>query len=97
MALDGPIRDGDDTSSQQIGYLAGSRALDSLDKLITSTESYFHPSNAGHWTLLVCQLIIAISSTYSCSGSSPISSIVLRPSFASGGWRNNNPNVRRQW
>ena len=58
MSLDGPIR-GDaganayeGTSTPQ-GFLAGSRALDTLDKLITSTESFFHPSNAGHWTLAV--------------------------------------------
>lgn len=58
MALDGPIRDGDDASTQQIGYLAGSRALDSLDRMITSTESYFHPSNAGHWTFLVSLFLV---------------------------------------
>ncbi|KAF8058272.1 hypothetical protein FPV67DRAFT_1786012 [Lyophyllum atratum] len=31
-------------------YLAGSRALDSLARLIASTESFFHPSNSGAWT-----------------------------------------------
>ncbi|KAF8587302.1 hypothetical protein K439DRAFT_1645895 [Ramaria rubella] len=31
-------------------YLAGSRALDSLSRLIISTESFFHPSNSGTWT-----------------------------------------------
>ena len=49
MSLDGPIR----TDSAGTGFLAGSRALDSLDRLITSTETYFHPSNSGHWTLAV--------------------------------------------
>lgn len=60
MSLDGPIRGetgttpaADGVTTPQAGYLAGSRALDSLDKLITSTESYFHPSNSGHWTLAV--------------------------------------------
>lgn len=59
MSLDGPIRGdtgatpADGATKSQTGYLAGSRALDSLDKLITSTESYFHPSNSGHWTLAV--------------------------------------------
>ena len=57
MTLDGPIREADShntsPSSELTGFLAGSRALDALDKLITSTESYFHPSNAGHWTFSV--------------------------------------------
>ena len=35
-------------------YLAGSRALDSLARLIVSTESFFHPSNSGTWTADVC-------------------------------------------
>lgn len=58
MAVDGPLR-GDSavaTPSSQSGqatYLAGSKAMDTLDRLITSTESFFHPSNHGHWTMLV--------------------------------------------
>ncbi|KAF8640852.1 hypothetical protein AX17_000500 [Amanita inopinata Kibby_2008] len=31
-------------------YVAGSKALDSLAKMIASTESFFHPSNSGAWT-----------------------------------------------
>lgn len=31
-------------------YVAGCRALDSLVKMIASTESFFHPSNSGAWT-----------------------------------------------
>ncbi|KAJ7597613.1 hypothetical protein C8J56DRAFT_1001469 [Mycena floridula] len=31
-------------------YLAGSKALDSLARMIASTESFFHPSNSGAWT-----------------------------------------------
>lgn len=31
-------------------YLAGSKALDSLSRMIISTESFFHPSNSGTWT-----------------------------------------------
>ncbi|ELU44509.1 pyruvate decarboxylase [Rhizoctonia solani AG-1 IA] len=49
MAHDGPVR----VQDSAIGFVAGSRALDSLDKLITSVESFFHPSNAGQWTLIV--------------------------------------------
>lgn len=48
MSVDGPVR-GDERDFLP-SYLAGSRALDSLDKIITSTESYFHPSNSGPWT-----------------------------------------------
>ena len=36
------------------GYLAGCRALDSLARMIASTESFFHPSNSGNWTADVC-------------------------------------------
>ena len=35
------------------GYVAGSKAVESLDRLITSIESFFHPSNTGQWTLSV--------------------------------------------
>ncbi len=31
-------------------YMAGSKALDSLVKMVASTESFFHPSNSGAWT-----------------------------------------------
>jgi Proteasome-substrate-size regulator, mid region len=66
MAVDGSVR-GDSAATpqrpeaklptQQTGFLAGSRALDSLDRLITSTESFFHPSNSGQWTLNVSLII----------------------------------------
>lgn len=63
MCLDGPVRgevtaasQGSSMSPPPTGFLAGSRALDALDKLITSTESFFHPSNSGPWTLVVSVL-----------------------------------------
>lgn len=31
-------------------YLGGCKALDLLSRMITSTESFFHPSNSGSWT-----------------------------------------------
>ncbi|KAG9039991.1 hypothetical protein FRB95_004463 [Tulasnella sp. JGI-2019a] len=62
MSVDGPQRvtaEGQRTASdgQEKGYLAGSKALDSLDRLITSVESYFHPSNYGAWTLALTAFI----------------------------------------
>jgi proteasome activator subunit 4 len=61
MAVDGEVREPtpanarvkDGKLPQQSGYIAGSKALDSLDRLITSIESFFHPSNTGMWTLSV--------------------------------------------
>jgi hypothetical protein len=41
-------------------YLAGSKALDSLAKMIASTESFFHPSNSGSWTADVCHISIPL-------------------------------------
>ncbi|GAA6053733.1 hypothetical protein JCM3770_003189 [Rhodotorula araucariae] len=34
-------------------YLAGSKALDALAKLVQATEGYFHPSNYGRWAPLL--------------------------------------------
>ncbi|KAJ8514936.1 hypothetical protein ONZ45_g7571 [Pleurotus djamor] len=41
-------------------YLAGSKALDSLARMIASTESFFHPSNSGAWTSDLCAFIKCI-------------------------------------
>ncbi|KAH7927359.1 hypothetical protein BV22DRAFT_1031842 [Leucogyrophana mollusca] len=70
MAVDGPVRsDSPATPSsarvQQTAYLAGSKALDSLDKLMTSTESFFHPSNSGHWTMLLTNLLQRLTVEFS--------------------------------
>ncbi|KAN0100847.1 hypothetical protein V8E55_000831, partial [Tylopilus felleus] len=69
MAVDGPLR-GDSASatpssqSGQTTYLAGSKAMDTLDRLITSTESFFHPSNHGHWTVLLTSFLQRLTAEF---------------------------------
>jgi proteasome activator subunit 4 len=65
MAVDGPVRSEASPSpgerifpSRQVGNLAGSKAMEALDKFITSTESFFHPSNSGLWSLSVRKNVI---------------------------------------
>lgn len=63
MRLDGDVRQATPTPDQsrtkdgklpqQTGYIAGSKAMDSLDRMLTSIESFFHPSNTGAWSLSV--------------------------------------------
>ncbi|KAI0067754.1 hypothetical protein BV25DRAFT_1834775 [Artomyces pyxidatus] len=70
MAVDGPVRV--DTSSRgeskfsvrHEGYLAGSKAMESLDRFITSTESFFHPSNSGIWTLSLTNFLNSLTSEF---------------------------------
>jgi hypothetical protein len=52
MSVDGAMRTLDSSATDTC--LAGSKALDALDRLVTSTESFFHPSNSGTWTTSVC-------------------------------------------
>ncbi|THH18097.1 hypothetical protein EW146_g2829 [Bondarzewia mesenterica] len=53
------------SSTQHPGYLAGSKALDSLDKLIISTESFFHPSNSGLWTMSLTSFLSRLTYEFS--------------------------------
>jgi proteasome activator subunit 4 len=58
MRVDGEIRNSTPANIPKSnplasGYIAGSKAVESLDRLITSIESFFHPSNTGQWTLSV--------------------------------------------
>ncbi|KAJ7456643.1 hypothetical protein FB451DRAFT_1276697 [Mycena latifolia] len=65
MAVDGPARDSsvatprtaDGKLVQPTGFIAGSKALDTLDRLITSTESFFHPSNSGPYTVSLTSFV----------------------------------------
>ncbi|KZT23745.1 hypothetical protein NEOLEDRAFT_1135845 [Neolentinus lepideus HHB14362 ss-1] len=71
MSADGPVREDSVTppsgsgSESVAGYLAGSEALDSLDRLITSTESFFHPSNSGPWTTSLTGFVHRLASEFS--------------------------------
>ena len=71
MSVDGQSRelytekDKDDIENNQKRYLAGSRALDSLETLITSTETFFHPSNAGLWTLNLTTFLHRVTAEFS--------------------------------
>ena len=66
MGVDGDVREvtpvdrnlTDAKLPKQAGFIAGSRAVDSLERMITSIESLFHPSNNGPWSLTVCQSVI---------------------------------------
>ncbi|KAF9648519.1 ARM repeat-containing protein [Thelephora ganbajun] len=66
MAVDSPTRNDmtETPGSSQPGYLAGSKALDSLDKLFTSTESFFHPSNSGPWSMFLTTFLQAVASEF---------------------------------
>lgn len=106
MSLDGPVRgetgQSTDDPTQQ-AFLAGSRSLDTLDKLVTSTESFFHPSNTGHWTLAVSgsrenlRICRVNSKKRVLSYSSQVSYIALRWSSASDGRKNSSLLARPLW
>ncbi|KAJ3537454.1 hypothetical protein NMY22_g5581 [Coprinellus aureogranulatus] len=49
---------------KQAGVAAGSRALDTLEKLINSTETFFHPTNLGNWTPQLMLLLQRLSSDF---------------------------------
>lgn len=54
-------------SAKPSAYLGGSKALDSLARMIASTESFFHPTNSGTWTTDVgVHVIFIISSFVNC-------------------------------
>ena len=59
-------------------YLAGCKALDSLARMIISTESFFHPSNAGSWTTDLTAFIKYLASEFNKREWLPISVLILR-------------------
>ncbi|KAJ7293229.1 hypothetical protein C8J57DRAFT_19449 [Mycena rebaudengoi] len=72
MAVDGPARDSaaatprnvDGKLQQPTGFIAGSKALDALDRLITSTETFFHPSNSGPFTISLTSFLQYLTAFY---------------------------------
>ncbi|KAI9462941.1 hypothetical protein F5148DRAFT_1212253 [Russula earlei] len=70
-SVDGPVRPESSPSrgegrfpSRPVAYLAGSKAMESLEKFITSTESFFHPSNSGLWSLSLTQFLRFLTSEF---------------------------------
>jgi proteasome activator subunit 4 len=45
------------TAPARKAYVGGSRALDSLSKFINATETFFHPSNYGHWSPMLSRFL----------------------------------------
>ncbi|KAJ3807112.1 hypothetical protein F5876DRAFT_90743 [Lentinula aff. lateritia] len=72
ISTDGPAKEPnlDETQSRDAnpastpGYLAGSKALDTLDRLITSTESFFHPSNSGQWSITLTTFLQRLAAEF---------------------------------
>ncbi|KAF7306649.1 Membrane protein [Mycena indigotica] len=50
-------RNGGITTSKYHTYLAGSKSLDSLSRVIASLENFFHPSNSGNFTTSLAAFI----------------------------------------
>jgi len=61
MSVDGEFRElpsadhnvSDAESTKQPGFIAGSNAVDALHRMLTSVELFFHPTNAGTWSIFV--------------------------------------------
>ncbi|ORY33092.1 putative membrane protein [Naematelia encephala] len=45
-------------------YLGGSKALDHLSRLLTSCETFFHPSNSGHWSAFLTVFLSHLASNF---------------------------------
>ncbi|KAJ3843176.1 hypothetical protein F5878DRAFT_605646 [Lentinula raphanica] len=67
ISTDGPVKESSSTdpASKTSGYLAGSKALDTLERLITSTESFFHPSNSGQWSISLATFLKHLATEFS--------------------------------
>lgn len=62
MSVDGPVKSATPSSGraalfQPQGLPAGSKALETLERLVTCMETFFHPSNSGPWTPVLTTLL----------------------------------------
>lgn len=69
VRVDGEVRQDPPSNSRasaakQTGFAAGSKALDTLEKLINSTETFFHPTNLGNWTPNLMLLVQRLASDF---------------------------------
>lgn len=69
MRVDGEVRQDPPSNSRgsaakQTGFAAGSKALDTLEKLMNSTETFFHPTNLGTWTPNLTLLLQRLASDF---------------------------------
>ncbi|KAH8919753.1 hypothetical protein BT69DRAFT_1352911 [Atractiella rhizophila] len=53
-----------DRKKPKKSYVGGSRALDSLNKLVQALESFYHPSNYGDWTRTLTRFLQMVTSTF---------------------------------
>lgn len=67
-------------------YLAGSKALDSLVRMVASTESFFHPSNSGSWTNDLSAFIKYIVYDFNKRESDVLEAVGRRTHVCPAGW-----------
>ncbi|WVR08974.1 hypothetical protein IAU60_006033 [Kwoniella sp. DSM 27419] len=51
-------------SEENRRFLAGSKALDHLSRLLTSCETFFHPSNSGHWSAFLTTFLSHLAGNF---------------------------------
>ncbi|KAF5337321.1 hypothetical protein D9611_003207 [Ephemerocybe angulata] len=73
MRLDGEVRPDTPVTGRrggalpkQVGFAGGSKALDTLEKLVNSIETFFHPSNLGNWTPNLTLLLSRLANDFLC-------------------------------
>lgn len=64
LSEDGSVRTSHQHGTATPGLAGGSKALNSLERLLTSTESFFHPSNSGPWTVALTSFLYRLVSEF---------------------------------